>query len=117
MTPRNAMAAAPTGSEDRGSSVRSPATVATDVERRFSEHSGTQGKGAKCLRGKGPLRLAYQVCIGSRSLALRAEYAFKQWGKPRKEQWLRGAAGVEALLEALELEPDHPLSNESAPSS
>lgn len=91
--------------------------IATDVERRFSEHSGTQGKGAKCLRGKGPLELAYQVPIGSRSLASRVEYAFKQWSKPRKEQWLRGAAGVEALLKALEFEPECPAPKESTPSA
>ena len=90
--------------------------IATDVERRFSEHTEAQGKGAKCLRGKGPLTLAYQVPLGSRSLASRAEYALKQWSKSRKEQWLTAALGAEALLFALELEPELQAPEESAPS-
>ena len=33
--------------------------VATDVARRLVEHEGAGGRGAKYLRSKGPLQLAY----------------------------------------------------------
>jgi len=80
--------------------------IATDVARRFQEHSDGRGKGAKCLRGKGPLELVLQVQLGSRSLASRAEYALKQVGKARKEALVARGANAASLLDALGLIPD-----------
>ncbi len=51
--------------------------IATDVARRISEHEGGT-KGAKYLRGKGPLELVYQQEIGDRSLASRIEDRIKR---------------------------------------
>jgi len=58
--------------------------ISTDVARRFGAHQA--GKGAKYLRGKGPLELVYQKKIGTHSEALKAEIAIKNMTKPDKEK-------------------------------
>jgi len=49
--------------------------IALDVERRFAEHARADGKGAKYLRGRGPLELVLARVVGSRPRALRVEHA------------------------------------------
>lgn len=61
--------------------------IATDVKRRFDEHSS--GRGAKALRGRGPLELVYRKRIGTLGLALRLEYRLKQRSKHQKEAIVR----------------------------
>lgn len=56
--------------------------ITTDPQRRLAEHQA--GKGAKALRGKGPLRQEYCAAIGSRSAASQVEYWIKQL--PRKQK-------------------------------
>jgi len=58
--------------------------ISTDVLRRFGKHQ--QGKGAKSLRGKGPLTLVFHCPIGSHSHALQWEYRIKQLTHRQKEQ-------------------------------
>jgi len=58
--------------------------ISTDVARRFTEHQS--GKGAKYLRGKGPLQLVYQKKAGTRSEALKAEIKVKKMSRQAKEQ-------------------------------
>jgi putative endonuclease len=58
--------------------------ITTDVERRFIDHK--QGRGAKSLRGKGPLNLVFSAKIGPRSRALKLEYRIKQLSKEQKER-------------------------------
>jgi putative endonuclease len=58
--------------------------IATDVARRLAEHEDGR-KGAKYLRGKGPLSLVFQQDIGDRSLALRVESRVKRLTKREKE--------------------------------
>jgi len=60
--------------------------ISTDVTRRFAEHQ--RGKGAKYLRGKGPLKLVYQKYVGSRSDALKAEIMVKRMSKEAKENMI-----------------------------
>ncbi len=60
--------------------------ISTDVTRRFSEHEA--GKGAKFLRGKGPLLLMLQQPVGSHSEALKREAQVKKMSKVAKEQWI-----------------------------
>lgn len=60
--------------------------IASDVERRFNEHEQGRGRGAKYLRGKGPLKLAFSAKAGSRSRALRIEYRIKRMAKREKER-------------------------------
>lgn len=59
--------------------------ITQDVARRFLEHQEGGKKAAKYLRGKGPLKLAFQQEIGSRSSALKAEIALKKLPKWQKE--------------------------------
>lgn len=64
--------------------------ITTDVERRFSEHQAGAPKGARSLRGKGPLALAFQAPVGNRSQALKLEWQVKRWPKARKEALIDG---------------------------
>ncbi|WP_144823480.1 GIY-YIG nuclease family protein [Marinobacter piscensis] len=64
--------------------------VTTDVSRRFKEHQAGAPKGARSLRGKGPLVLAFSSPAGSRSQALRLEWRIKQWPRERKEALVSG---------------------------
>nr|WP_245167282.1 GIY-YIG nuclease family protein [Dickeya fangzhongdai] len=58
--------------------------ITTDVTRRLAQHQA--GKGARALRGKGPLTLAYHCVAGDRSTALKWEYRVKQLSKMQKER-------------------------------
>lgn len=51
--------------------------ITTDVRRRVREHEYSH-KGAKFLRGRGPLNLAFEYRVGSRSVASRIEYRIKR---------------------------------------
>ncbi len=64
--------------------------ITTDVERRFGEHQAGAPKGARSLRGKGPLTLVFQAPAGDRSRASRLEWHIKRWPRPRKEALVRG---------------------------
>lgn len=58
--------------------------ISTDVGRRLSQHRG--GKGAKYLRGKGPLKLVFQLQMESHSMALKAELLVKKCSRQEKEE-------------------------------
>ncbi len=71
--------------------------ITNDVARRFAQHQC--GKGAKALRGKGPLILMFHCAAGDRSRASQLEYQVKQLKRQEKlrlvehqpvslEQWL-----------------------------
>lgn len=67
--------------------------IATDVARRLAEHD--QGaKGAKFLRGKGPLTLIYEQEIGDRSLASKIESRVKRLPKMAKENQVELSARI-----------------------
>lgn len=72
--------------------------ITTDVARRLAEHQGSGKVGAKYLRGRGPLSLAFQRRLGSRSLALAVERKVKQLPKARKEALIRDVARIEAIV-------------------
>ncbi len=59
--------------------------ITQDVERRFAEHVAGGKKGAKFLRGRGPLKLVFSQKIGTRSDALKAEAGVKKMKKAEKE--------------------------------
>ncbi|WP_017801413.1 GIY-YIG nuclease family protein [Winslowiella toletana] len=50
--------------------------ITNDVARRLRQHQ--EGKGAKALRGKGPLALMFYCDAGDRSSASKLEYQVKQ---------------------------------------
>ncbi|SFU36689.1 GIY-YIG nuclease family protein [Xenorhabdus koppenhoeferi] len=58
--------------------------ITTDISRRLMQHAS--GKGAKALRGKGPLILVYQSLVKDRETALKVEYRIKKLSKRQKER-------------------------------
>ena len=79
--------------------------IATDVARRLGEHEGGGARGAKSLRGRGPLRLVLQREVGSRARAQRLEDAIQRLTKAEKERLVARGELLEALLERLGDEP------------
>ncbi len=76
--------------------------IAMDVERRFREHQELNGKGAKYLRGKGPLLLAMKMPVGPRGLALRTEIKIKKLKKAEKEALIDSPERVKEIIEELD---------------
>ena len=73
--------------------------VATDVERRIADHLAN--KGAKYLRGRGPLKLVFKKQVGGKGRALKVEQQVKRLPKHKKEALIKtgvGDAGIEALF-------------------
>jgi putative endonuclease len=62
--------------------------ITTDLYRRILEHNETP-KGAKCLRGKLPVKLEYAQWAPTKGAALSMEAEFKSWTKSKKEEFLR----------------------------
>ena len=73
--------------------------IAVDVARRLREHR-LGARGAKYLRGKGPLQLAFVAAAGDRSQASRLEYRVKQLGRAAKEDLVAGRLSLESLTDA-----------------
>jgi len=73
--------------------------ISTDVSRRLDEHQACGTKGAKFLRGRGPLKLLIAMEVGDRSQALRVEYRVKQLKQPQKEDIIRQPAILKVLIE------------------
>jgi len=73
--------------------------ITTDIDRRLQEHQGKNSKGAKALKGKGPLRMVWHTTVKDRSHASKLEYNIKQLSKADKE---RLVSGDYRLLPALE---------------
>ena len=61
------------------------AGISTDVRRRYQEHATGSRKAARFLRANPTKELVFTRRIGSRSLALKVEYRFKQLPKRDKE--------------------------------
>lgn len=72
--------------------------IATDVDRRLAEHRGNGNTGAKYLKGRGPLDLAFQRKIGGRSLALKVESKIKKLSKTEKEALISSDIIIEDLI-------------------
>ncbi len=58
--------------------------IAQDVERRVREHNGSS-KGAKYTKSRRPVALVYAESIGSRSEALKREYAIRHLTRAEKK--------------------------------
>jgi putative endonuclease len=76
--------------------------ITTDVARRFSEHQGEGGTGAKYLRGKGPIVLVFEKGLSGRSLALKIESRVKKMSKSEKEELLRHASLIDSLISQID---------------
>ncbi len=64
--------------------------ITTDVARRFAEHQAGAPKGARSLRGKGPLELAFFAETTDRATASKLEWQIKRWPRRQKEALIRG---------------------------
>ena len=64
--------------------------ITTDTERRLKEHHAGI-RGAKNLRGKGPLELVYHEQFASRSIASVLEARIKKPTRSQKEEFIAGA--------------------------
>lgn len=70
--------------------------IATDVKRRLSEHeSGLRG--ARFLRGKGPLQIVFSEVVGDRSTASRLEYRVKKLDRSKKLELIDGQSRLDDL--------------------
>jgi putative endonuclease len=76
--------------------------IATDVSRRLAEHAEGE-KGAKYLRGRGPLELVFHQEIGDRGLALKVEHRVKRLPKADKEDFDRLPGRIDALMNRITL--------------
>jgi putative endonuclease len=78
--------------------------VTTDVARRLAEHLAGDGRGARYLRGRGPLEIAYRRKLGTRGLALRVESRLKRRSRADKEAIIARRLSRSALLRRLGVE-------------
>lgn len=72
------------------------AGITTDVDRRFEEHAA--GRGAKYLRGRGPLELAFRAVVGERGVALRVEHRVKRLSRAEKESLCEQPRALDELV-------------------
>lgn len=75
--------------------------ITTEISRRMEEHRGMGNRGAKYLRGRGPLELVFHVKIGSKALALKAEHKVKRLSKAKKEALLKAPRAKDMILKLL----------------
>lgn len=74
--------------------------ITTDVERRIAEHQAGAPKGARSLRGKGPLELVFAAKARDRSTASKLEWQLKQWPRKQKEALIRGEVPLPAITDS-----------------
>jgi len=72
--------------------------ISTDPERRLGEHLSGGTRGARYLRGKGPLHLVFQYPLPDRASASRYEYRLKQLPRSGKEKLIEGDLDPQELL-------------------
>tara|TARA_Y100000389_G_scaffold91774_1_gene88370 strand:+ start:14554 stop:14820 length:267 start_codon:yes stop_codon:yes gene_type:complete len=63
--------------------------ISTDVNRRIREHE-KGNRGAKYLRGRGPLQLVFSKIVGNRSEALNLELLIKKLSHKEKKLLING---------------------------
>lgn len=68
--------------------------ITTDVSRRLSEHQAGAPRGARSLRGKGPLELVFTAETPDRASALKLEWRIKRLPRTQKEALVRGESGL-----------------------
>lgn len=71
--------------------------ISRDVTRRIAEHE-TSPRGAKYLKGRGPLSLVFSETVGDRSAATRVEYRVKRLQRSGKEALINGTSTLQDLV-------------------
>lgn len=69
--------------------------ITTDVQRRLDQHANNRG--ARRLRGQGPLQLVFSCPAGTHSRALRLEYRVKKLSRIQKEALVDGRRELPAV--------------------
>ncbi|SBW06392.1 conserved hypothetical protein [uncultured Eubacteriales bacterium] len=64
--------------------------ITTDLERRFSEHAGRGGRGARYTASHRPIRFEAAWAAPGRAEASRLEYRIKELTRPEKERLISG---------------------------
>lgn len=64
--------------------------MTSDLEKRINEHNSQTSKGAKYLRAKKPVKLAYSEKYNNIKTAMRREWQVKKWTKTKKEALIKG---------------------------
>ena len=77
--------------------------IALDVGRRLAQHAGAGGRGAKYLRGRGPLRLEMTRVVGARGLALSVERRIKILPRRQKLELMAKRALLDRLVRSARL--------------
>lgn len=72
--------------------------IAADVEKRISEHE-SGARGAKYLRGRGPLKLEFAEAVGDRAMASVLEYRVKRLSRAQKQAIIDGRESLGNLLD------------------
>jgi putative endonuclease len=71
--------------------------IATDVQRRLTEHNGANGKGARYTSARRPVTLIYETACETRSEALKAEIRIKRLTRREKEMLIARQRTVKAV--------------------
>jgi putative endonuclease len=71
--------------------------IAIDVERRVREHESGK-RGARYLRGRGPLQLEFCEQLGSRGRAQQLEHRVKRLNRQQKEALIAGRSSLIELM-------------------
>lgn len=71
--------------------------IATDVDRRLVEHE-SGARGARYLRGRGPLELEWVREVGDRATASMLEHRVKRLTRRQKEALIDGRRSISDLL-------------------
>ena len=71
--------------------------IASDVSRRLQEHHAGS-RGAKYLRGRGPLELVFSCRLADRAAASRLEYRIKRLSRDGKQRLIDGDVDIDTLL-------------------
>ena len=82
----------------RSSDSRLYTGITTDLARRLDEHREGGPRGAKALRGRGPLQLVFSCEFADRSAASAAEYRVKQLTRAMKERLVAGDISIQSVL-------------------
>ncbi len=72
--------------------------IATDVARRVGEHE-SGARGAKFLRGKGPLEVVYEQAVGDRARAQQLEHRIKRLSRAQKIDLIERRLPLSALAD------------------
>ena len=63
-----------------------------------AENKDKKNKGAKALRGKGPLKLVFKIVVGNRSDALKLESRVKKLSRTDKQRLISRTTKLEELI-------------------